>query len=56
MKGNFKLQTYCFNQPFQPYQKQVLADAFFSDPIVTSTLQGMSLNNTWAPVGKLVTI
>ncbi|XP_021934233.1 uncharacterized protein C11orf70 homolog isoform X1 [Zootermopsis nevadensis] len=55
MKGNFKLQTYCFNQPFQPYQKQVLADAFFGDPIVTSTLQGMSLNNTWAPVGVTAT-
>jgi hypothetical protein len=56
MKGNLKFQTYCFNQPFQPYQKQALADAFFLDPIVASTLQGMSLSNSWTPVGKLITV
>jgi len=55
MKGNLKIQTYCFNQPFQLYQKQELADAFFQDPIVVSTLLGMSLSKSWAPVGKLVT-
>jgi hypothetical protein len=56
IKGNLKLQTYYFNQPFQPYQKEALANAFFHDPIIASTLQGMSLHNSWAPVGKLVTI
>jgi hypothetical protein len=56
MKGNLKFQTYCFNQSFQSYQKQALADAFFRDPVIASTLQGMSLSNSWAPVGKLVTI
>jgi len=56
MKGNLKLQTYCFNQPFQPYKKQEFANAFFQDPLIASTLQGMSLANSWAPVGKLKTI
>jgi hypothetical protein len=56
MKGNLKFQTYCFNQPFQLYQKQELANAFFQDPVIATTLQGMSLSNSWAPVGKLLTL
>ncbi|XP_069676621.1 cilia- and flagella-associated protein 300-like [Periplaneta americana] len=51
MKGQIKLQTYCFNQPFQLHQKHALANAFFSDPVVISTLQTMSGRNSWTPVG-----
>jgi hypothetical protein len=54
MKGNLKLQTYCYNQPFQPYKKQALANAFFQDPVIVSSLQGMSQANSWAPVGELM--
>jgi hypothetical protein len=56
MKGNLKLQTYFFNQPFQPYKKQEFVNAFFQDPLIASTLQGMSLANSWTPVGKLKTV
>jgi hypothetical protein len=56
MKGNLKFQTYCFNQHFQLHQKQELANAFFQDHVIASTLQGMSLSGSWAPVGKLLTV
>ncbi|PNF36250.1 C11orf70-like protein [Cryptotermes secundus] len=55
VKGNLKFQTYCFNQHFQLYQKQELANAFFQDHVIASTLQTMSLSGSWAPVGIVAT-
>nr|CAD7414187.1 unnamed protein product [Timema poppensis] len=39
LKGHIKIQTYCFNEPFQPYQKNDFAQAFFKDDVVIKTLE-----------------
>ncbi|KAL0107874.1 hypothetical protein PUN28_014859 [Cardiocondyla obscurior] len=38
LKGNFVIQNFSFNEPFQQYHKYQLADAFFKDATVTREL------------------
>lgn len=38
MKGQIKLATFCFNEPFQIYEKNELVDSFLKDPVVISNL------------------
>ncbi|XP_011647699.1 uncharacterized protein C11orf70 homolog [Pogonomyrmex barbatus] len=38
LKGNFVIQNFSFNQPFQQYHKYQLVDAFFKDDIVAKAL------------------
>ncbi|XP_072156873.1 cilia- and flagella-associated protein 300 [Bemisia tabaci] len=58
MKGNLRIQHYCFNEPFQLYQKEDLVNSFFRDPDVINTLEvepsivlGRSCSRVeWSPV------
>nr|CAD7260513.1 unnamed protein product [Timema shepardi]CAD7575250.1 unnamed protein product [Timema californicum] len=50
LKGHIKIQTYCFNEPFQPYQKNDFAQAFFKDDVVIKTLE--CLTEQGCTVGK----
>ncbi|XP_071648214.1 cilia- and flagella-associated protein 300 [Temnothorax longispinosus] len=38
LKGNFVIQNFSFNEPFQQYHKYQLADAFFKDDTVAKAL------------------
>lgn len=38
LKGNFVIQNFSFNEPFQQYHKYQLADAFFKDSTVAKAL------------------
>ncbi|KAJ9573503.1 hypothetical protein L9F63_009067 [Diploptera punctata] len=51
MKGHIKLQTYSFNEPFLTYKKKDFVLAFFQNPIVESTLNILSLDSSWNPIG-----
>ncbi|XP_076282889.1 cilia- and flagella-associated protein 300 isoform X3 [Lasioglossum baleicum] len=50
IRGNFVIQHFSFNEPFQQYQKYLLVDAFFKDNIIGKELITMQ-GNHWAKQG-----
>ncbi|XP_072764303.1 cilia- and flagella-associated protein 300 isoform X2 [Anoplolepis gracilipes] len=50
LKGNFIVQNFSFNEPFQQYHKYQLADAFFKDDSVVKALLSKQ-GNTWVKQG-----
>ncbi|XP_076222253.1 cilia- and flagella-associated protein 300 isoform X2 [Nomia melanderi] len=50
INGNFIIQHFSFNEPFQQYHKYHLADAFFKDNIVRKNLLTMQ-GNHWVKQG-----
>ncbi|EEB10918.1 conserved hypothetical protein [Pediculus humanus corporis] len=45
IKGQFQLSTFCFNEPYQPHDKQKLIDNFFRDSFVINILN--ELKPSW---------
>ncbi|XP_041352378.1 cilia- and flagella-associated protein 300-like [Gigantopelta aegis] len=59
MKDRIKAQMFTFDQPFQPYEKDNFGLDFMTDPEVVSSLQMLSSQDRWTPVGivaKSVTV
>ncbi|XP_076657626.1 cilia- and flagella-associated protein 300 [Halictus rubicundus] len=50
IRGNFVVQHFSFNEPFQKYQKYLLVDAFFKDNVIGKELITMQ-GNHWAKQG-----
>ncbi|CAL1681742.1 unnamed protein product [Lasius platythorax] len=50
LKGNFVVQNFSFNEPFQQYHKYQLADAFFKDDSVAKVLLSKQ-GNAWIKQG-----
>nr|XP_034184568.1 cilia- and flagella-associated protein 300-like [Osmia lignaria] len=54
IKGNFVIQNFSFNEPFQQYHKYHLAEAFFKDATVSKVLLTKQRNG-WVKQGIIAT-
>ncbi|XP_058804305.1 cilia- and flagella-associated protein 300-like [Phymastichus coffea] len=50
LQGNISIQDFCFNQPFQPYNKYHLAEKFFKDQKVVCSLL-LKQGDSWVNKG-----
>ncbi|XP_008202253.1 cilia- and flagella-associated protein 300-like isoform X2 [Nasonia vitripennis] len=56
LQGNISIQDFCFNEPFQPYNKYHLAERFFKDQTVANHLL-LKEGDSWIakdPANKIV--
>ncbi|XP_014209076.1 uncharacterized protein C11orf70 homolog [Copidosoma floridanum] len=48
--GNIGIQDFCFNEPFQPYNKYHIAEQFFKSPVVANSLK-LKVGDAWMVQG-----